>query len=60
VTPALLDGQAPPMARTVVPPEHVPACAACTHPLEDHDAIATRFCRATVTARLDRGCVCQA
>jgi hypothetical protein len=39
--------------------EQTPACAACPHPLAGHDAIALRFCRATVTSDLDRGCVCR-
>lgn len=33
-------------------------CEACPHPAADHDAIALRFCRATVAAALERGCVC--
>ena len=37
-----------------------PACPACPHPLEAHDPIGVRFCRATATAGLDRGCVCRA
>ena len=53
MTTALLDERA-------VPPEQLPVCAACPHPLDDHDAIATRFCRDTVAAGHDRGCVCQA
>jgi hypothetical protein len=36
-----------------------PACAACPHPLADHDAVARRFCRATAGAAPDRGCVCR-
>jgi hypothetical protein len=38
------------------------ACAACPHPLADHDAISLRFCRATEDHRgggaTTRGCVC--
>ncbi len=34
-------------------------CAACPHDLAGHDAIALRFCRATATGSLERGCVCQ-
>jgi hypothetical protein len=30
----------------------------CGHDLDGHDAIATRFCRATVSGALSRGCVC--
>jgi hypothetical protein len=34
------------------------ACAACPHPLTGHDAVALRYCRATVSSALDRGCIC--
>jgi hypothetical protein len=33
-------------------------CTACKHPLPDHDAIAQRYCGATVSAALTRGCIC--
>jgi hypothetical protein len=33
-------------------------CAACSHLLTDHDAIGSRFCRATVDGGISRGCVC--
>jgi hypothetical protein len=33
-------------------------CAACAHPWTAHDAIAARFCNATVSGRFKRGCVC--
>jgi hypothetical protein len=56
MTPALLDEPAP---ETAAPPEQTPACAACPHPLDEHDAIAMRFCRATASAGHDRGCVCR-
>jgi len=36
-----------------------PACAVCPHPVVDHDAIALRFCRATLPSALTRGCVCR-
>ncbi|SDC91944.1 hypothetical protein SAMN05660690_2924 [Geodermatophilus telluris] len=36
-----------------------PRCDGCPHPASDHDAIALRFCRATLAAALDRGCVCR-
>jgi hypothetical protein len=36
----------------------VPGCEACPHPVDDHDAIGLRFCRATLASALDRGCVC--
>jgi hypothetical protein len=36
-----------------------PGCDVCPHPVVGHDAIALRFCRATVAAAIVRGCVCQ-
>jgi hypothetical protein len=36
------------------------ACPACPHPLVTHDAIGTRFCRATIARALSRGCTCSA
>jgi hypothetical protein len=35
-------------------------CPACPHPLVTHDAIGTRFCRATIARALRRGCTCPA
>ena len=35
-------------------------CPACPHPLVTHDAIGTRFCRATIARALPRGCICPA
>jgi hypothetical protein len=37
-----------------------PSCDACRHPVVDHDAIALRFCRATLRAAIVRGCLCRA
>lgn len=34
-------------------------CPVCSHPRENHDAIAARFCQATTSGALDRGCVCR-
>lgn len=34
-------------------------CSVCGHPMRAHDAIGTRFCAATMTGSLNRGCVCQ-
>jgi hypothetical protein len=34
------------------------ACSACPHPLDTHDAIDLRFCRATTDKSLTRGCTC--
>ena len=35
-----------------------PRCA-CGHAAEDHDAIASRYCDATLTSELSRGCICR-
>lgn len=35
-----------------------PLACACGHPYAQHDAIATRYCLATATGHLDRGCIC--
>jgi hypothetical protein len=34
-------------------------CDVCPHPVDDHDAIGLRFCRATRSSGVDRGCVCR-
>jgi hypothetical protein len=31
---------------------------ACRHPVDDHDSVATRYCQATASGSLARGCVC--
>ncbi len=54
MTPALLDDRAEDAATVAAP-----ACAGCPHGIDAHDAIALRYCRATVAGALDRGCVCQ-
>ncbi|WP_354005546.1 RGCVC family protein [Rhodococcus antarcticus] len=36
-----------------------PACQACAHPLGAHDEIGLRFCAATTSAALSRGCICR-
>ena len=33
-------------------------CAACPHPLADHDAIALRFCQASTAGGPTRKCLC--
>ena len=45
---------------SVRPPDDGTArgCAACPHPWATHDAIAARFCAATVVGKFSRGCVC--
>ena len=34
-------------------------CAACDHPLTDHDPIGRRYCLATQQHLLARGCICR-
>ncbi|MGY1839546.1 MULTISPECIES: RGCVC family protein [unclassified Modestobacter] len=34
-------------------------CPACAHPMDAHDPIGARFCRATAAGALDRGCACR-
>lgn len=36
-----------------------PGCDACPHPVAAHDAISLRFCRATLSGALTRGCSCR-
>ena len=31
---------------------------ACGHPVADHDSVALRYCRATASGSLHRGCIC--
>jgi len=38
-------------------PVFVAGCT-CGHRVEDHDAIARRYCAATIAAVLPRGCIC--
>lgn len=68
MTPTLLRDEQLPTARpeetgstrtSARQPESTAACAACPHPMDGHDAIALRFCRATCAGRFDRGCVCR-
>ena len=43
----------------VIPtPAPAPTCAACPHPLENHDPIGLRFCAITTSRGMSRGCVC--
>jgi hypothetical protein len=37
----------------------LPVCGMCLHSRESHDAIAARYCDATASSALARGCVCQ-
>jgi hypothetical protein len=34
-------------------------CPACPHLISEHDAIATRFCAATLSLASSRACVCR-
>ena len=34
------------------------SCDSCPHPLADHDALGTRFCAASASSNLSRGCIC--
>jgi hypothetical protein len=38
-------------------PKALVICA-CGHDLEQHDRVGARYCAATSSSRLDRGCVC--
>lgn len=46
-------------AGSTAPSVDDPACGVCPHRVDHHDAIALRFCRATLAGALDRGCVCR-
>ena len=53
----------PPETRTASPAhppvaDAQPLACTCGHPDAQHDAIATRYCLATATGHLDRGCIC--
>jgi hypothetical protein len=37
----------------------VELCSTCQHPWRDHDALGARFCAATASAGLARGCICR-
>ena len=47
-----------PLVATLITPTDVESCATCEHAVADHDAIALRFCRATLDGALTRGCIC--
>lgn len=36
-----------------------PMCSVCSHPQEAHDAIAARYCAATLGMAMPRGCICK-
>jgi hypothetical protein len=55
--PALARPEAP--AATISPlPDDGTRCDVCPHPVDDHDAIGLRFCRATRSTGADRACAC--
>jgi hypothetical protein len=39
--------------------EDLEACATCEHTVSHHDAIALRYCKATLVSELTRGCICK-
>jgi hypothetical protein len=49
-----------PIARGDAGAEPDGCCIACHHPHDSHDAIASRYCQATVAQALTRGCICRA
>jgi hypothetical protein len=51
------DGQSP-GTLTIDQDTTVPACEACGHDLSVHDATSTRFCQASLTRTVARGCMC--
>jgi hypothetical protein len=50
------------MSETVTSPQTadnpVAALCACGHRVDGHDAIASRYCNATLAGVLPRGCIC--
>ena len=51
--------QLPNTATTAGRPATGTRCAACAHPAPDHDVIGLRFCTATLSGDLSRGCICR-
>jgi hypothetical protein len=41
-------------------PTPAPTHCACGHPFTQHDSIASRYCAATASGGLQRGCICAA
>ena len=39
--------------------EDLQACPTCEHGVAHHDAIALRYCKATLVSELTRGCICK-
>jgi hypothetical protein len=46
------------MVVQVTPAESRQEACACGHPRAEHDAVAARYCAATISGSLARGCVC--
>jgi hypothetical protein len=44
----------------VTPPPALAVCDVCPHPADAHDVIGRRYCEATLTGALTRGCICRA
>ncbi len=42
----------------IVPGAAITVACGCGHPSDDHDRVAQRFCAATRSGQLVRGCVC--
>jgi hypothetical protein len=40
-------------------PPALAVCDVCPHPAAAHDAISRRFCDATLTGAITRGCICR-
>lgn len=55
VTPTTVATDVPAVDPTAVNEDQ---CPVCPHAWSGHDATSTRFCTATMTSALTRGCVC--
>jgi hypothetical protein len=41
-------------------PPALAVCDVCPHPAAAHDVISRRYCDATLTSAITRGCICRA
>ena len=57
--PVYLTASAPTSTSPALAGSADPGCPACGHTAEAHGPVGVRFCRATTTGGLDRGCVCR-
>ncbi len=48
----------PAVLRADLPGDDPTVLCACGHPRGQHDRVSARYCDATVSGGLDRGCVC--